>query len=80
MKLCMMSCMMYRYSPEEIVQTAVDCRMEAIDWVCSNTWGDPAYLRKISEDAGLTVAAHTILRSAFVQRGKNALDETLMKP
>ena len=71
----MMSCMMYRYSPEEIVQTAVDCRMEAIDWVCSNTWADPAYLRKISEDAGLTVAAHTILRSAFVQRGKNALDD-----
>jgi hypothetical protein len=67
--------MMYQYSPEEIVQTAVDCKMEAIDWVCSNGWKDPRYLRKISEDAGLTIAAHTILRSAFVQRSKDALDD-----
>jgi sugar phosphate isomerase/epimerase len=49
--------------------------MEAIDWVCSNGWKDPRYLRKISEDAGLTIAAHTILRSAFVQCSKDALDD-----
>ena len=75
MKLCMMSCMMYQCTPEEIVRTALDCGMEAVDWVCSNTWADPRHLRKISEDAGLVIAAHTILRSAFVSRGENALDD-----
>ena len=75
MKLCMMSCMMYMCPPLEIVQTAVACQMEAIDWVCSNSSADPRFLRKISEDAGLTIAAHTILRSAFVTREKNALDD-----
>ena len=35
MKLCMMSCCMGAASPEEIVKTAVDCGMSAVDWVTS---------------------------------------------
>lgn len=51
MKLCMMSCMMGRFTPEQIVATATACGMEAIDWV-STHHTEPAELRKISEDAG----------------------------
>lgn len=75
MKLCMMSCMMYRYKAPEIVRTAVECGMTAVDWVCSNTYAPPAVLRQLSADAGLTIAAHTVLNSAFVRREENALDD-----
>ena len=62
MKLCMMSCMMGRFTPEQIVATATACGMEAIDWV-STHHTEPAELRKISEDAGLRIAAHTMIKN-----------------
>ena len=46
------------FTPADCVRVARELRMEGIDWV--STYGeDPALLRKMSEDAGLTVVAHT---------------------
>lgn len=61
MKFCMMSYTMgqqKRYSVKDIVNTAVRLGMPGIDWV--GTHGEKAEtLKTLSEDAGLTVAAHT---------------------
>lgn len=75
MKLCMMSCMMQGAAPEKIVRTAVECGMDAIDWVCSRRYAPAKQLRKLSEDNGLKIAAHTTLDSAFVDRDPHALDD-----
>ena len=74
MNLCMMSCMMYDASPETIVKTAIDCGMNAIDWVTTHNQ-DPRYLRKLCEDAGLKIVAHTMLKQKFLQRNNDYLDE-----
>ena len=61
MKLSMMTYTLMRqggFTPVDCVRVAAELKMEGIDWV--TTYGeDPALLRKMSEDAGLTVAAHT---------------------
>ena len=61
MKYSMMTYTLMRqkgYTPADCVQWAKKLGMEGIDWV--STYGeDPALLRKMSEDAGLVVAAHT---------------------
>lgn len=82
MKISMMSMVMSEkgFSPEEIVQTAVDCRMEGIDWVGEHH--TPAgVLKKYCDDAGLPVVAYTPLignppwtEDEFVERFKRALD------
>lgn len=74
MRLCMMSCMMGRFTPKQIVATAVSCGMEAIDWVSTHRT-EPAELRKISEDAGLRIAAHTMIKEKFIQRKADYLDD-----
>ena len=75
MKLCMMSCMMQEAGPEKIVRTAVECGMDAIDWVCFRRYAPAKQLRKLSEDNGLKIVAHTTLDSAFTDRDPNALDD-----
>ena len=75
MKLCMMSCMMQGAAPEKIVQAAVECGMDAIDWVCSRRYAPAKQLRKLSEDNGLKIVAHTTLDAAFEKRDPNALDD-----
>lgn len=75
MKLCMMSCMMQGAAPEKIVRTAVECGMEAIDWVCRRNYAPAKQLRKLSEDNGLKIVAHTTLDFAFIDRDPNALDD-----
>lgn len=82
MKISMMSMVMshYGYSPAEIVKTAVDCRMEGIDWIGEhNTRAD--VLKKLCDDAGLPVVAYTPLignppwsQDEFMERFKRALD------
>lgn len=61
MKYSMMTYTMMRqkgFTPADCVRVAAELKMEGIDWV--TTYGeDPALLKKMSEDAGLTVAAHT---------------------
>ena len=61
MKFSMMTYTLMRqggFTPADCVRVAAELKMEGIDWV--TTYGeDPALLRKMSEDAGLTVAAHT---------------------
>ena len=61
MKYSMMTYTLMRqggFTPADCVRVARELSMEGIDWV--STYGeDPAVLRKMSEDAGLTVAAHT---------------------
>ena len=66
--------MMGRFTPEQIVATATACGMEAIDWV-STHHTEPAELRKISEDAGLRIAAHTMIKEKFLRRETDYLDE-----
>ena len=75
MKLCMMSCMMQGAGPQEIVRTAVECGMDAIDWVCSHQFAPAEQLRNLSGDNGLKIIAHTILGSTFAARDPNALDD-----
>lgn len=74
MKLCMMSCMMGKFTPGQIVAAAAVCGMEAIDWVSTHRT-KPAELRKISEDAGLRIAAHTMIKEKFLRRETDYLDE-----
>ena len=75
MKLCMMSCMMQGAEPENVVRAAVECGMDAIDWVCRRRYAQAKQLRKLSEDHGLKIAAHTTMDSAFIDRDPNALDD-----
>ena len=75
MKLCMMSCMLgASMTPREIVQTAVECGMDAIDWVSTHKT-DPAELRKMSLDAGLKIVSHTMLKTKFLKRESYYMDE-----
>ena len=75
MKLCMMSCMLgASMTPREIVQTAVECGMDAIDWVSTHKT-DPAELRKMSLDAGLKIVSHTMLKTKFLKRESDYMDE-----
>ena len=61
MKYSMMTYTLMRqggFTPADCVRVAAELKMEGLDWV--TTYGeDPALLRKMSEDAGLAVAAHT---------------------
>ena len=61
MKYSMMTYTLMRqgtFTPADCVRVAAELKMEGIDWV--TTYGeDPALLRKMSEDAGLVIAAHT---------------------
>lgn len=61
MKFAMMTYTLMRqgcYTPEDCVRVASELGMEGIDWI--TTYGrDPKELKKMSLDAGLTVAAHT---------------------
>lgn len=74
MKLCMMSCMLEGLTPQEIVDIAVKCDMPAIDWI--GLHGCQAkYLREIAENAGLVIAAHTMLKTKFLKGEKDYLDD-----
>ena len=74
MKICMMSLMMGSAPVEEIVSTALACNMEAIDWIGLHEQ-KASYLRKICDDNGLHIAAHTMLKWGFINGDSNYLDE-----
>lgn len=74
MKICMMSLMMGDSPVEEIVATAKACNMEAIDWI-SLHGKTAAELRKLCDDAGLPIAAHTMIKWGFINGEKNYFDE-----
>jgi len=74
MKLCMMSLMMGEMRPEEIAACAARCGMTGIDWITLHR-STAEELKKLSDDAGLHVAAHTPLDPAFVQGKSDGLDE-----
>lgn len=74
MKLCMMSCMLGNLPPQEIVRAAVDCGMEAVDWIGLHQTA-PETLRRITEDAGLRLAAHTMIKYKFIERKPDYLDD-----
>lgn len=73
MQLCMMTCMMANYAVEDIVKTAVECGMPAIDWISCHG-KDPKYLKKICDDAGLVIAAHTIFSMEALTTGVQPRD------
>ena len=61
MKFSMMTYTMMRqkcFTPEDCVRVAVELGMDGIDWVTTYD-RDPRELKKLSDDAGLPVAAHT---------------------
>ena len=59
---------------KDIIKTAVDLELEGIDWV--STYGyDPKELKKMSNDAGLSVACHTFFCNKLLNGDKNWLDE-----
>lgn len=71
MKLSMMTYTMGRqgFKVEDFIKTALDCRMDGIDWV--STYGyDPKVLKTMSDDAGLPVVCHT-----FFLPDKNVVGE-----
>lgn len=74
MKFCMMSCMLPECSPEEIVSVAVGAGLKAVDWISTHGC-KPSYLRKISADAGLVIAAHTMIKEKFLKQEKDYLDD-----
>ncbi len=85
MKISMMSLVMSEkgYSPEEIVKTAVDCRMDGIDWIGEHDT-NAKYLKKLCDDVGLPVIAHTPIYetipwscAAFLARFRQSLDFAL---
>ena len=76
MKLCMMTYTMARqgFGVKDFIKTAVDCKMEGIDWV--TTYGrDPKDLRNMSNDAGLEIACHTFQAGKFLAGENDWLDE-----
>ena len=74
MKICMMSLMMNDAPVEEIVSTALACNMDAIDWIGLHN-NQPSYLRKICDDNGLYIAAHTMIKWGFINDDPNYMDE-----
>ncbi|OQA85632.1 MAG: Xylose isomerase-like TIM barrel [Lentisphaerae bacterium ADurb.Bin242] len=74
MKLCMMSCMLGDMPPREIVRAAADCGMEAVDWVALHQT-DPETLKKLTEDAGLRIAAHTMIKNKFLERKPDYMND-----
>lgn len=74
MNISMMSLTQQNSSPEEIVRLAADCGMCSVDWITVHN-SDPAYLGKLTRDAGLFVAAHTPLDRAFIEGEKGWRDE-----
>ena len=80
MKYSMMTYTLMRqqgYTPADCVRIAKELSMEGIDWV--STYGeDPALLRKMSEDAGLAVAAHTFfIRMEDIPKVESAASRSL---
>ena len=74
MKICMMSLMMDECPVNEIVKTALECGMEAIDWI--GLHGCRAeFLKKVCDDAGLYSAAHTMIKSGFLTDNAGYFDE-----
>ena len=74
MKICMMSLMMDDFPVENIVSTALECKMDAIDWI--GLHGKKAIeLKKLCDDAGLYIAAHTMIKWGFINDDKNYFDE-----
>jgi len=62
------------YGVEDFIKTAVDCGLDGIDWV--TTYGrNPKELKKMSDDAGLQVAAHTFSLQKFVRNENGWIDE-----
>lgn len=74
MKICMMSLMMDDSPVEDIVSTAVKCDMQGIDWIGLHG-KKSAELKKLCDDAGLHIAAHTMLKRGFINGDKNYFDE-----
>ena len=74
MKICMMSLMTDDSPVEKIVSTALECKMDAIDWI--GLHGKKAIeLKKLCDDAGLYIAAHTMIKWGFIKGDKNYFDE-----
>jgi sugar phosphate isomerase/epimerase len=76
MKLCMMTYTMARqgFGVEDFIKTAVDCKMDGIDWVTTHGL-DPKDLKKMSHDAGLEIACYTFIAGKFLAGENNWLDE-----
>ena len=70
----MMSLMMEDRPVEEIVSTALACGMDAIDWI--GLHGKKASeLRKLCDDNGLYIAAHTMIKWGFINGDPDYFDE-----
>ena len=66
--------MMDDHPVQEIISTAKACKMEAIDWIGLHG-KTAAELKKLCDDAGLYIAAHTMLKCGFINGDKNYMDE-----
>ena len=76
MKLSMMTYTMARqgYGVEDFINTAVEQKMDGIDWV--TTYGcNPNELKKKCNDVGLPIVCHTFFLSKLLKDEKNWLDE-----
>ena len=74
MNLCMMSCMTgCDTPPSETIEAARYAGLTAVDWVtCHHT--PPGELKKLTDDAGLKIAAHTDFPRRF-QRGERGWED-----
>ncbi len=73
MNICMMSLMLADRPVQEILAIAARCGMGAIDWI--GLHGTTAkVLKKMSRDAGIPIAAHTLYRSDGVYGDPEDMD------
>jgi sugar phosphate isomerase/epimerase len=62
------------YGVKDFIKAAVDYKLDGIDWV-TNYGHCPKELKKMSDDAGLTVACYTFFLNKFMNNEVNWLDE-----
>ena len=62
------------FSVEDMIKTAVELKMEGIDWVTTHG-RDPKELKQMSDDAGLEIVCHTFLAGKLLAGDADWLDE-----
>ena len=70
----MMSFMLGLIPPEEVIQATVDCGLDAVDWITMHG-SDPVTLKKMCSDAGIHIAAYTVLKNKFIDGEADYMDE-----
>jgi sugar phosphate isomerase/epimerase len=72
-KLSMMSSVAGRVSAQEVVNKAIECGFDAVEWITGHG-SNGKRLRKLVSDVNLEISAYTMYDESFVQRDSNYLE------